>query len=70
MANAIANRLTRLEQCHPQLTGSAEIVVEPYFLDPVHPELGRFENHYQYGALVYDGLEELLAMVSGKTRSI
>jgi hypothetical protein len=70
MVSGISNRVTRLELSHPQLTGSPEIVIEKYFLDPAHPKLGSFEMHYLYGALIYDGLAELLAIVNGKTRSI
>jgi hypothetical protein len=70
MVSAISNRVTRLEQSHPYLTGSREIEVEHYFLDPAQPDLGSFERHSQYGAVVYDGLDELFAIVSGKTRSV
>ena len=70
MVSAIENRITRLEQSHPQLTGSPEIEVEHYLLDPNRPELGSFERHHQYGAVVYDSLDELLATVNGKTRSL
>jgi hypothetical protein len=67
---SLDRRISRLEQFQPQLTGSAEIVIESYFLDPAYPELGRFERHYQHGAIVYDGFVELLALVNGKTRSL
>jgi hypothetical protein len=70
MVSAIENRVNRLEQSHPHLTGSPEIVIEKYFLDPAYPEMGSFENHYQHGIKIYDGLDELLATVNGKTRSI
>ncbi len=70
MVSAIANRITRLELSHPQLTGSPDILIEKHLVDPANPECGSFEMHYQYGALIYDGLAELLAIVNGKTRSI
>ena len=70
MVCAIANRVNRLEHAHPNLSGSSEFEVEHYFLDPSRPELGSFERHRQHGAVVYDGLDELLATVNGKTRSL
>jgi hypothetical protein len=70
MVSAIGNRVSRLEQYHPQLTDSPEIEVEHYLLDPAQPELGSFERHRQYGAVVYDSLDELLATVNGKTRAL
>jgi hypothetical protein len=44
MFSAIANCVNRLEQSHPHLIGSPEILIEKYFLDPAYPELGRFER--------------------------
>jgi hypothetical protein len=70
MASTLSNRLTRLEQSNPGSTGEGEVEIVQYYLDPDRPELGSFERHSQYGAVVYDGLDELLAIVSGKTRSV
>lgn len=70
MANALENRLTRLEQSLPALNDPPEIVVETYLLKPAQPECGSFENHYQHGVKIYDGFQELLNEISGKTRSL
>ena len=45
MVGTLANRVNRLEQAHPQLTGPQGIEAEHYLLDPARPELGSFERH-------------------------
>jgi hypothetical protein len=70
MASTLSNRLTRLEQSNPGSTGEGEVEIVQYYLDPDRPELGSFERHYQYGAVVYDSFAELLEVVNGKTRTI
>lgn len=70
MTSALETRLTRIEQSFPAPNGPAETVVETYFLDPANPQWGSLEKHYQGGVKIYDGVQELLNEISGKTRSL